>query len=142
MPELQRKRDPLAPVPLHESITESQIAYLVDSFYIRIANDERLGPIFLTRNNGDWTTHLAKMKLFWSSVLLRTGKYKGQPVVKHNSIEELETRDFELWLKMFEETAESAFSAEAVPLVMEIARRIANSLWLAKLGKIGDTPPF
>lgn len=142
MPDLQRKRDPLAPVPLHESITEKQISYLVDSFYISIADDDRLGPIFLSRNNGNWDEHLAKMKLFWSSVLLKTGKYKGQPVVKHNAIEELETKDFERWLVMFEKTANEAFSPAAAPLVMETARRIANSLWLAKFGKIGDNLPF
>lgn len=142
MPELKRKRDPLAPVPLHPSITEKQISHLVDSFYIDVAKDDRLGPIFLSRNNGDWGEHLAKMKLFWSSVLLKTGKYKGQPVVKHNAIEELQTSDFERWLVMFEKTAKEAFNADAVPLVMIIARRIANSLWLAKVGKIGEAPPF
>lgn len=142
MPDLKRKRDPLAPVPLHPSITENQISYLVDRFYIDIAKDERLGPIFLSRNKGEWGEHLAKMKLFWSSVLLKTGKYKGQPVVKHNAIQELKTSDFERWLVLFEKTANETFSGEAVPLVMEIAKRIANSLWLAKIGKIGDAPPF
>lgn len=142
MSELKRKRNPLAPVPLHPSITENQISYLVDSFYIDIAKDKRLGPIFLSRNNGEWGEHLARMKLFWSSVLLKTGKYKGQPVVKHNAIEDLRTSDFEQWLVMFEKTANETFDAEAVPLVMEIARRIANSLWLAKVAKVGEVPPF
>lgn len=142
MPELKRKRDPLAPVPLHTSITENQISYLVDRFYIDIAKDARLGPIFLSRNNGEWGEHLAKMKLFWSSVLLKTGKYKGQPVVKHNAIDKLKTSDFERWLVMFEKTAIEAFDKDAVPLVMQIARRIANSLWLAKVGKVGEAPPF
>lgn len=142
MPNLERKRNLLAPTPIHASITENQISYLVENFYIRIADDERLGPIFFSRNNGDWGNHLAKMKLFWSSVLLKTGKYKGQPVVKHNAIEELKSQDFERWLIMFEKTAKEAFAEDAVPLVMETARRIANSLWLAKFGKIGDRPPF
>ena len=70
-------------LPAHPSITPGQISDLVERFYGRVRNDERLGPIFEARVQGEWGPHLAKMKGFWRSVLLKTGEYKGRPVPVH-----------------------------------------------------------
>ncbi|MFK7903221.1 MAG: group III truncated hemoglobin [Nitratireductor sp.] len=128
--------------PIHLSIDEEQIGIFVEDFYLHIAKNERLGPIFINRNNGEWAEHLATMKLFWSSVLLKTGKYKGNPVAKHNSIKELQSNDFMVWMQLFEHSAQKTFTPEAAPLVVLVAKNIANSLWLSKFGKIGESPPF
>src|SRR5882757_7907398 len=63
-------------------ITEENIRRLVDAFYVRVRADSVLGPIFERAIPGDWQPHLEKMYAFWSSVMLTSGRYKGNPVVK------------------------------------------------------------
>ena len=43
-----------ARTPAHPSITPEQISQLVDRFYQRARADDRLGPIFESRLNGEW----------------------------------------------------------------------------------------
>lgn len=126
---------------VHPSITEDQISNLVDRFYEKVALNERLGPIFQHHVHGDWDVHLAKMKTFWRSVLLRTGEYKGKPVPVHQRLEGIETQDFEEWLNLFYSTTQSTFGEEAALLVNEAARRIATSLWLARSNDPFVSPP-
>lgn len=116
----------------HPSITAEQISTLVDDFYSKIRHDEQLGPIFGGQLDGRWEPHLEKMKTFWRSVLLKTGEYKGQPVPVHNQIDGLKTEDFLQWLELFTQTANTTFTPDAAPLVIEAAKRIASSLWLAR----------
>ncbi len=127
--------------PVHASITEEQISDLVDRFYDRVWSDARLGPIFSARLENSRAAHLAKMKSFWSSVLLRTGAYTGKPVPAHVSLEDVQSADFERWLSIFRPVAYDAFSSEAAPLVIETAERIASSLWLAMFGNPFSSPP-
>lgn len=122
--------------PVHPSINEEQVSELVDHFYQRIAVDPRLAPIFRSRLPGDWAPHLQKMKLFWSSVLLRTGKYSGSPVQIHQSIPDLSIEDFQRWLDLFYHSVSSVFEPEAADLVKEIAARISRSFKYASLGPI------
>ncbi len=128
-------------IVLHASITEEQIGNLVEQFYQKIECEPRLGAIFLSRNGGNWLPHLARMKEFWSSVLLHTGQYKGKPVPVHMAIEELQVDDFKVWLELFRQTAAECFDVEAVPVVVKSAERIARSLWMAKFATPFDQPP-
>ncbi len=132
--------------PVHPSITKDQISDLVDQFYEKIRDDERLGPIFANAINasseGNWDPHLEKMKRFWASVLLKTGEYKGQPVVVHNGLPDLQENDFSLWLKMFARTVEEVMEKDAQKPVYESARRIAQSLYLSRFGSAGSALPF
>lgn len=132
---------PAGRIPVHPSITEQQISDLVDKFYDRVWEDRRLGPIFSARLEHARDAHLAKMKTFWSSVLLRTGAYKGKPVPAHARLTEVVTTDFEIWLGLFRPVARDIFSNEAAPLVIEAAERIATSLWLAMFGTPFSNPP-
>ena len=132
--------------PVHPSITKDQISDLVDQFYKKIHDDERLGPIFEnainTSSDGNWQPHLEKMKRFWASVLLKTGEYKGQPVVVHNGLPDLQENDFSLWLKLFASTIEDVMEKDAQIPVYESARRIAQSLYLSRFGSAGSALPF
>ncbi len=132
--------------PVHRSITRRQIDELVENFYSKVRDNERLGGIFDVRimalNNGDWEPHLEKMKKFWASVLLKTGEYKGQPVVVHNNLPDLQETDFAIWLDLFTSTVNEVMDADARPLVIESARRIAQSLYLARFGDADTVPPF
>ena len=127
--------------PVHPSITPAQISDLVDIFYVRVRSDEELGPMFDKRLEDRWEDHLLKMKTFWEAVLLRTGAYKGKPVPTHMKLKEVVSTDFKSWLELFRKTAAECFAPDAVPLVIETAERIAQSLWLAMFGSPISRPP-
>jgi hemoglobin len=112
-------------------ITEDAIARLVDSFYAKIRADTELGPIFMRAIPGDWGPHLATMRNFWSSVMLTSGRYKGNPVAVHQRVEGMELRLFDRWLSLFEQTCDELFDAPVAAEFRIKAHRIAESLKLA-----------
>ncbi len=61
-------------------LSDDAIRHLVDSFYAKVRADPELGPIFERAIPGDWGPHLATMHDFWSSIMLTSGRYKGNPV--------------------------------------------------------------
>ncbi len=81
-----------------EGLDEARLATLVESFYARVRADEELGPIF-NDAIGDWPEHLDKLTAFWSSVVLTTGRYKGQPVPAHRKhVSRITPQLFDRWL--------------------------------------------
>jgi hemoglobin len=117
--------------PYHE-ITEATIKVLVDSFYARVRRDPALGPIFSAAIAPEaWPAHLAKMYSFWSSVMLTSGRYKGNPVAIHGKVGGLAPPMFGNWLDLFEATAEELFIPSVAARFVSAARRIAESLKLA-----------
>ena len=66
---------------------------------------------------------------FWSSVVLSSGVYLGQPMRVHLPLP-VEARHFDRWLELFEQTARHLFSEQIAQYFMERARRIAMSLEL------------
>ena len=126
---------------VHPSITAEQISTLVEVFYQRIHDDERLDKLFSSRLDGRWPAHLDKMKSFWRSVLLKSGEYKGRPVPVHQQIEDIQTQDFKIWIKLFSQTVDEIFEIDARPLIVTAAKRIATSLWLSRTNNPFLTPP-
>jgi hemoglobin len=117
--------------PKTTPITEHAIEILVDRFYEKIRTDAELGPIFERAIPGDWDPHLATMRNFWSSVMLTTGRYKGNPVAKHLQVEGIEPELFERWLQLFAETCSEQFDTNVAQAFQAKAARIAESLKLA-----------
>ena len=117
-------------------ITEQQLDQLVDRFYARVREDEVLGTVF----NGaiaDWPEHLEKLSAFWSSVMLTTGRYKGQPMVAHMKHKaSIEPAMFDRWLGLWRETAAEILDAAGTAAVTEKAERIAESLQLGMFFKL------
>lgn len=115
-------------------IDDAFISKLVETFYARVRQHDRLGPIF----NGeidDWPDHLAKLKDFWASVAMNAGRYSGKPVPAHMKLEGVRREDFGEWLGLFRRTLEDiAPDAETVDYFMVRAERIAQSLQLAMFG--------
>jgi hemoglobin len=113
------------------SVTESQIVALVDAFYAKVRHDEVLAPIFERAIAPDsWPVHLAKMYDFWSSVMLTTGRYRGNPMAVHMHVAGLETGMFARWLALFRATAEELFAPELAASFRAKSERIAESLQL------------
>jgi hemoglobin len=115
---------------LPERISEELIARLVDRFYGRVRQDAVLGPIFMERLGEDWEPHLAKLRDFWSSVTLMSGRYRGKPQQVHMPLQ-LEMRHFERWLSLFEATVAELCTGPAAFLFVDRARRIAESLQIS-----------
>ena len=112
-------------------IDEAFISNLVETFYARVRTHDRLGPVFASVIK-DWDEHLPKMKAFWSSVAMSTGRYSGKPVPAHQKLSDVAREDFAIWLDLFEQTVRDlAPSPEVIPYFMERAQRIAESLKLA-----------
>jgi hemoglobin len=109
-------------------IDEGMIEQLVHGFYARIRTDGLLGPIFNARIH-DWDPHLKRMCAFWSSVVLSSGVYHGQPMRMHLPLP-VDARHFDHWLHLFEQTARNLFNDRIADYFMERARRIAMSLEL------------
>jgi hemoglobin len=106
-------------------ITEAEIGTLVDTFYAKVRHDPDIGPIF-NAIVGDWPHHLATLKDFWSTVLLTTGRYKGDPMMTHLQLP-LDPEHFERWLALFAETANEVFSPAAAETVILKSQRIAQN---------------
>ena len=119
--------------PLHPAIMQEQISRLVDEFYDRVFADARIGPIFLKHIGADRSAHMRTMKQFWSSVLLKTRTYSGQPVPVHLKLS-VRREDFAIWLGLFRETANQIFEPDAAAIVIASAERVAESLKLAMFG--------
>jgi len=107
-------------------IDEAMIERLVRTFYGRVQRDPLIGPIFAAKIV-DWEHHIAKLCAFWSSVVLMTGRYHGQPMPKHVSLP-IDGRHFDRWLALFEQTAVEMCPPQAAAYFIERARRIADSL--------------
>jgi hemoglobin len=114
-----------------DAISEDGIHRLVDDFYAKVRGDADLGPIFARALPGDWEPHLATMRAFWSSVMLTSGRYKGNPVVVHQRVGGIEPQLFDRWLTLFDETCGELFDSELQEALRAKAERIAESLKLA-----------
>ncbi len=116
----------------YDEVTEATIRALVDGFYARVRGDPALGPIFARAIAEDaWPAHLEKMYAFWSSVMLTSGRYKGNPVSTHRAVAGIVPSLFGNWLDLFEATAAELFVPEIADRFACTARRIAESLKLA-----------
>lgn len=111
-------------------VSEDDIDRLVPAFYDRVRRDPLLGPIF-DEAIADWPHHLEKLKAFWSSVMLTSGRYKGQPMAAHIRHEgQMSKEAFERWLNLWRETCEELLTMSAAAAFQDRANRIAESLQL------------
>ncbi len=75
-----------------------------------VRDDATIGPIF-NEQVEDWPVHLALLKSFWASVLLGAGTFRGNPLEKHMMLP-LEPEHFQVWLRLFRETAREVLRPE------------------------------
>jgi hemoglobin len=124
--------------PLHPSIDAEMIHALVHGFYDRVRTDPEIGPIFNRVIGADWDTHLAKMCDFWSSVMLMSGRYKGNPMIAHMRLKAVRAEHFERWIGLFRATARDLCPPEIAELFIGRAENIARSLQLGMFFRAGD----
>ncbi len=114
---------PELPPPLPD---EAAIARLVHAFYARARADRLLGPVFEATVH-DWPAHLDTLVRFWSSVLLRTARYRGNPMAAHRPLG-LGEAHFARWLALWDATARELLTPEQARHVFQTAQRIGQSL--------------
>lgn len=111
-----------------QSLTEPALEPFLAAFYAKVRRDPELGPIFAAAIPNDaWPEHLSVIKDFWSSVLFKTGKYKGNPFAAHLG-RGIRPEHFGRWLALFGETARERFPPGDAALLIERAEQIAQSL--------------
>jgi len=110
---------------------ESALPELLRRFYGRVRQDDQLGPIFNAAVH-DWDKHLAQIADFWSSVMLGTGRYKGNPVARHlPHAAQIDRAKFDRWLELWRETTDDMLPATLAAALQAKAGKIAESLMLA-----------
>lgn len=117
------------------AIDEEFIDRLVRSFYARAREDALLGPVFAARIT-DWEPHLKTIIDFWSGVLLKTGRYRGNPLALHVDLP-ITDEHFARWIQLFTETAEELGGPAAAKVFGERARMIGESLKLGMAANRG-----
>jgi hemoglobin len=110
-----------------EGITAELIGDVVAEFYRRARRDGRLGPVFEAHVE-EWDAHLVRMTDFWSSALLRTGRYSGSPVERHRSITGLGAVHFDRWVELFEATVRDLCSPREAGAFLTRARRMREAM--------------
>ncbi len=111
-----------------DTIDENSLRVLVNTFYDDVRRDALLGPIFELRIGASWQRHMGRMVDFWSSVLLGTGRFRGNPMLKHALIPDLSARHFDRWMELFELTTRRLFMPEAAELILLRARNMRRGL--------------
>ncbi len=109
-------------------IDDALISELVEAFYTRVRRHAVLGPIFASKVV-NWAPHLGRMKDFWASIAIESGRFRGNPMLKHIAIPGLSPAHFQMWLGLWDEAVADVVShPEAVSLFRDRAQRIATSL--------------
>jgi hemoglobin len=116
---IQRERPELA-------VDEALIERVMRAFYARVRVDPLIGPIFNSRIQ-DWEPHIARICDFWSAVMLKTGRYSGQPMRLHIPLP-IDSTHFDRWLELFERTAREECSQDVADQFVQRARTIGRSL--------------
>src|SRR6201996_7682773 len=112
------------------TVTEPELGELVKRFYAKVRADGMLGPVFNPAVS-DWPEHLEKLTHFWSSIMLTSGKYHGNPMAAHyKHLAAIKPEMFTRWLALWGETTAEVVP-QAAPALQDKAARIAESLKLA-----------
>ena len=111
---------------------EDDIKLLVDTFYNSVNEDVLLSPVFNNFAKVDWEHHLPMMYNFWSTVLLGSMNYKGQPFPKHMNLP-IQPAHFNRWIDLFTKAIDLLFSGEKAEEAKQKALNIARIFQL-KMG--------
>lgn len=138
-----------SPAAKRDVASLDDIKVFVDSFYERVQNDEKLGPVFNDISRVEWSRHLDVMYRFWDSVLFASGTYKGNPLAVHlavnNALSSVRNRtladaDFERWLTLFFGTIDELFDGNKANQAKRSAMRMAKHLQVVCASDYQDPP--
>jgi hemoglobin len=116
-------------ISMTPEFSEEQIGALLDLFYTKVRADPELGPIFgRAIADEEWPAHMATIRDFWSAVMLKSGRYRGNPLQVHKEVEGISPALFQRWLALFDETCREMLGPALAETMHGRAVQIADSL--------------
>jgi hemoglobin len=110
-------------------LSEAQIGALLDLFYTKVRADPELGPVFGREiADAEWPAHMATIRDFWSAVMLKSGRYRGNPLQVHKEIEGVSPELFKRWLALFDDACREMLAPDVAEAMHGRAVKIAESL--------------
>lgn len=110
-------------------LSEEHIASVVDAFYAKVRVDPALGPVFARAIADEaWPEHLSIIRDFWSTVMLKSGRYRRNPFSVHQGVEGISPELFERWLALWGATCRERLPDEMAAAMTGKAVMIADSL--------------
>jgi len=114
---------------MFDSLSEEQIAGLLDLFYRRVRADPELGPVFARAiADEEWAAHISNIQDFWSAVMLKSGCYKGNPFQVHKEVDGISPELFRRWLALFDAACRDVLPPDLAEAMHGRAVQIADSL--------------
>jgi hemoglobin len=113
--------------------TTKDIELLIDRFYKKVMINPVIGHFFTEVVHLSWEHHIPIMISFWSTMLLGTNSYQGNPMIKHMDIDKLsrlEKHHFDQWLVLWEETINENFAGDKAHEAISRAKSIAAVMQL------------
>lgn len=120
--------DAVAPFRGRDLDDSTEIAEMVRRFYVDVAQDRLLGPMFEDVARVDWAEHLPKLTAYWCRALLGRPGYEGNPYRAHRRVHDVvpfTAAHFERWLELFEETLDGGWAGPRVEQARAFARKVA-----------------
>ncbi len=112
-------------------LDDEGLSRLVTLFYGRVRRDAELGPIF-NDAIADWPHHLSKLTDFWHSVMLGSGRFRGNPMLKHLIHRaRIRPEHFDRWLALWAATTSEVMTPEHAAALQDRAQRIGERLQMA-----------
>ncbi|MDV7188277.1 group III truncated hemoglobin [Lutibacter sp. TH_r2] len=105
------------------------IEFLVDEFYKHVVKDDTIGFFFTNVVPVDWAKHMPIMYSFWETLILGNGDYRGNPMLKHISLnrkEKMLPKHFDKWLELWETTIKANFKGENAIKALQKAQQIGG----------------
>ncbi|MCM2458170.1 DUF1971 domain-containing protein [Rhizobium sp. CG4] len=109
---------------MDKDLTEAKIKEVLTVFYAKVRIDPALSvPFSVVR---DWDEHMVRLTDFWSSLMLTSGRYKGNPLSMHVIHSHLFRPDmFDRWLEIWAETTDDLLAPQVAQEMQAKAVRIA-----------------
>lgn len=120
---------------MHDDIVldEECLHKVVEAFYAQVRVDSQLGPVF-NQSVADWDDHHSRLTDFWHSLMLTSGRYKGNPIALQLAHAQAMTpQNFERWLTLWQQTTNALMRPAIAQAMQAKATRVAESLHLAIL---------
>ena len=116
---------------LVEEIDRSSIEKMVRKFYTNVLQDEALAPFFINAlghdmKNDKWYEHLITLDNFWLGLMLKEGKYMGDPLLPHVFLQGLTPEIFDQWLKVFRATLDEIYTPSNVRNIYGKAKALST----------------
>jgi hemoglobin len=118
---------------MHDIQSTQDIELLIDRFYKKVVVNRVIGHFFIDVVHLSWEHHIPIMISFWSTMLLGTNTYQGNPMIKHMDLDKLSRlhKDhFDQWLVLWEETIRELFAGDKAEEAISRAKSIAAVMLL------------